>query len=152
MKEFRDIYQNEQQSVYFNPEGMSEGEQTKVINLAIRMFETCKQRFPYILQRCTFFADPEYDALVRLVANDSAWQHPRIEGYDTNPFDQHYWVACDLVRAASIDAVIFDPIFGYVGLERHAPSANTKYYRRKRTVTPHTAAWEGGVRIKTIGI
>ncbi|PIN80158.1 hypothetical protein COV11_04545 [Candidatus Woesearchaeota archaeon CG10_big_fil_rev_8_21_14_0_10_30_7] len=126
--------------------------EAKLVHQIVReTIERLHQEAPYSLRRCTFFADNGYKFLEEAVQNTEA-SNPRIEGCDSNPFDQHYWLAFDL----EIGTIIVDPIFNYFGLERNAgdllPDYKTNYYRRKRKVRPNKSVDEGGVRIKTIGI
>ncbi|MBI4177761.1 MAG: hypothetical protein HY516_05380 [Candidatus Aenigmarchaeota archaeon] len=136
--------------------GLSEEEQVLVRSISTETLSGAVRRFPYALERCTFFADIGYDSLVEAVRKPGA-NNPRIEGDDKNPFNQHYWLAFNLTGTESrARPVILDPIFGYAGLEEHAPDLlddnHVSYYRRKRIVPPHKPQWEGGVRIKTTGL
>lgn len=143
--------------VRLNPNGLSASEQTLIKDIAIKLFNGAKDEFSHALERCTFFADSGHDVLVNLAGDESHLENPRIEGCDKNPFDQHYWVACDLVRKNERGVeVLFDPIFCYVGLAERADDllddGYVRYYQNKRRVKPHKHVSEGGVRIKTIGI
>lgn len=98
--------------VMFNPNGLSKEEQDRVRSLASQLFVGLA---PLDLERCTFFAEPGWERLSILLEGESGVVNPRIEGCDSNPFDQHYWVGADLVREEEQAPLIFDPIFGYVG-------------------------------------
>jgi hypothetical protein len=130
---------------FVNPAGLGGDEQRLVAEVSLKVLEGAKRRRKYALSRCTFFADPGYEALLEATGPHRS---PHIEGDDANCFDQHYWVAFDLAGRN----LIIDPIFNYIGLEEHAQADNKSYYARKRTVKPNTAVWEGGVRINTMGI
>lgn len=147
--ETRKFYESKERIVRLNPDGLTPVEVEMLINFATRLFDGSKIEFIYALERCTFFAEHGYDVLVRLLPEFPALTNPCIEGCDENPFDQHYWLAANLINGADPRAVIFDPIFGYVGL---AEKTRNPYYDKKRLVTPHIPAWEGGVRIKTMSI
>ncbi|MDO8452615.1 MAG: hypothetical protein Q7S79_02585 [bacterium] len=144
--------------IRFNSNGLRPEEFTMVKDVARKIFTGAKARFKYALNRCTFFAEPGYDELREVQKSSSGVSNPRIEGKDDNPYDQHYWVAFDVkTERGVLEAVILDPIFGYVGLEANAkdvfPNPDfLEYYTKKRKVEPHKIAAEGGVRVKTIGI
>ncbi|MFA6602219.1 MAG: hypothetical protein WCT01_00295 [Candidatus Shapirobacteria bacterium] len=147
--ETQKFYESKERTVRLNPDGLTPTEMAMIVGLATQLFDGSKIEFKYALDRCTFFAEYGYDVLVRLVTNHPHLANPRIEGSDKNPFDQHYWLAVDLVSNEVPQSITLDPIFGYVGL---AEKTHNPYYDRKRIVTPHVPAWEGGVRIKTISI
>ena len=126
-----------------NNTGLNEEEQGAVKKIAMGVLNEMEKNQKHCLERCTSFADTGIDYLLRTDA-----ENPRIEGCDENPFDQHYWLAFDINEKQ----VVIDPIFDYIGLESEAPDKNQKYYQRKRKVEAHKPHWEGGVRVKTIGI
>jgi len=152
-----EIFTGPKGKVRLNPNGLSASRQTLIRETAIDLFEKARKDFSHALERCTFFADYGYDALLKIADNKDQLKNVRIEGCDDNPFDQHYWVACDLVQENKQEIpVLFDPIFGYVGLEERAGdilgNKYLRYYREKRKVEPDKPVSEGGVRVKTIGI
>jgi len=155
-REGQPIYEAPKRKVYLNPEGLSNDEISTLTQVANRLFDGSKEKYEYALERCTFFAEPGYDTLVEIIVDTPSLTNPKIEGYDENPFNQHYWVGADLVREDGPKPVVFDPIFGYVGLlEKASTLLNqdyVRYYNNRRTVPPHVPSWEGGVRIKTISI
>ena len=151
------VYETKKGKVVFNPEGLSNIEAGRVKNIALSVFHTLAEDAPYRLEICIFYADPGYDALSEEIEDDPLFVNPRIEGCDGNPFDQHYWLSCDLVRVnGSNDTVIFDPVFGYIGLEKEATKVLVdtylRYYREKRRVKAWMSVGDGGVRIKRISI
>jgi hypothetical protein len=147
--ETQKFYESKERTVRLNPDGLTPAEMAMLVGLATQLFDGSKKEFEYALDRCTFFAEYGYDVLVRLVANHSNLVNPRIEGCDENPFDQHYWLAVDLVGKEVPQSITLDPIFGYVGL---AEKTHNPYYDNKRIVPHGVPAWEGGVRIKTLSI
>lgn len=145
------IFSTPKSEVKFNSNGLSSQEQSVVKQLAVDIFTDIRD---YRLEKCTFFAEPGWEKLSELVEEQGGIVNPRIEGCDQNLFDQHYWVAGDLSDdAKTTRTVIFDPIFGYVGLEKKAGDIlsgdHLRYYREKRRVEPYKHVSEGGVRINT---
>lgn len=143
--------------IHFCSFGLDDAEREDVRDIALQTIRGAKHRDSIALERCTFFADPGYDALVKsLTGRSSSIDNPRVEGDDRNPFDQHYWVAFDVVRKEDVRPVVIDPILRYVGLQEEAyrviPGDNLRFYARKRIVVPHAAVWDGGVRVKTMGL
>jgi len=128
------VYETQETKIFLNPDGLSAEELVTLAQVAQRLFEGSTQKFKYALDRCTFFADTGYDVLVELIPDYPTLTNPQIEGCDNNPFDQHYWLSADLANKKASRKVIFDPIFGYVGL---AKKTQNQYYDHKRIVTPH---------------
>lgn len=148
------IFSAPKSKVEFNPNGLSPEKQSLVKQIATDIFTNTKDND---LQRCTFFAEPGWEKLSELIKEQEIIINPRIEGCDKNPFDQHYWIAGDIVDdKKNPKTIIFDPIFGYVGLEEKADDIlspdHTRYYQEKRKVEPYKHVSEGGVRINTMGI
>jgi|GEM_PF-3464460 len=149
------VFEAPKGKVFLNQSGLSEPEINTLNNVAKQLFERVQKKSRYNLDRCTFFVEPGYKILSEIIKHSSLLSNPRIEGNDKNPFDQHYWVAADLEKAGERETIIFDPIFGYVGLQKKASKTIgelARYYRRKRTVPYGTPYLEGGVRIKTMSI
>ena len=146
----------EGKKISFNPVGLTEPEQALVREVAVATIIGAKQRFQYALERCTFFGDYGRDALEEALAGRSEVANPHIEGDDENPFNQHYWVAFDLLRPEGSVPILVDPIFHYVGRRDQIGDVlspeYTQYYGRARIVRPHKNRLEGGVRVNTIGI
>ena len=136
--------------LYFNGNKLNEQEQKTVKSIVYRLFEELSKQYPWALDRCTFFTDRGYDILLKITNEYPKVKNPRIEGCDYNPFDQHYWLAFDLVNNSEERTIIVDSVFGYIGLENMAEeklsSTHLRYYKEKRHVP------RGGVRVKTIGI
>lgn len=149
------FFEEGRRKVRFNSEGLSEFEQKELKDLAVAVFKGAVELSPSALERCTFFAEPGYKVLMKLIEKSSLFVRAAIRGDDTNPFQQHYWLECDLMREDKLTGeVVIDPIFGYVGLKSRAGNflGDDRFYRRGRNVKPNTPAWEGGVRINTMGI
>lgn len=149
------IFEAPKGKVVLNQSGLSKSEIDTLNKMAKQLFERVKNESRYSLDRCTFFAEPGCKILSEIIKDNSLLTNPRIEGNDKNPFDQHYWVAADLEKDGKKETIIFDPIFGYVGLQKKASKTIgelARYYRRKRTVPYGTPYGEGGVRIKTMSI
>ncbi|MBI4036491.1 hypothetical protein HY386_01260 [Candidatus Daviesbacteria bacterium] len=150
----------EEREISFNTRGLNQTEQDLVRSVAFSVFLGALKCASYSLRRCTFFADIAYEPLVKSLEGIEIASNSRIEGDDENPFDQHYWLAFNLLTEGGgvPEVVLIDPIFGYLGLEKFAGdkfpgwTGHLEYYRRKRIVPWRTPVWEGGVRIKTIGI
>ncbi len=131
--------------------GLSDEEDTLVKNVSLYVLENLSRKEPWALSRCTFFADRGIDYLV-LAARIFPIHDPRIHGDDINPFNQHYWLAYDLLRESQRAEIVLDPIYAYLGKTEFAPETFHYHNERKRRVFAHKAIGDGGVRVKTIGI
>jgi len=140
-----------------NENSLTQEQIIQLKQLANGTIDKLKSEHPWALNRCTFFASTGFSTFQKVLASTPLFTNERIEGKDDNPFDQHYWLGCDVCTTESeTDAIIIDPIFNYFGLERLAKEilgdAFLEYYKKKRIVLPNKPYWEGGVRVKTIGI
>ena len=105
------------------------------------------------MRRCNWFVDTAFPNLKQLCDSHLDLNDPRIVGCDFNPFDQHYWLEVDVVSNTGNQAVIIDPIFGYVGLKEKAVYGSTYYRNEKTRAVPHGVSREnGGVRVNTMSI
>lgn len=140
----------------FNNYGLDDTESDIVFLTSLNTMRGAVEEFRYSLDRCTFFASGGYKPLSREVGKRDMLSDPRIEGCDSSPFDQHYWLAFDIASGDRKKAITIDPIFGYIGMHDHADMVLGKekllYYTSKRIVPPDKPSFEGGIRIKTIGL
>ena len=135
----------------FNPHGLSEEEQEYVIDIAEETINKTNKRIHRSIEACHFFSETGYDFLAEAVSR-SGMKNPCIRGDDENCFDQHYWLSFDVPAGT----VIIDPVWNYVGLEKHSRDildySHAAYYTRQRKVIPHKPRHEGGVKLNTMSV
>ena len=75
---------------YFIDERRLTEEELQLVGSVTReVLEGSVKNFPYALKRCTFFGEYGIGPLLA-AAEKYHLAEPRVEGDDSNPFDQHY--------------------------------------------------------------
>lgn len=127
----------EGQLIRFDLRDIDEDTRTALALLTPQIFARTRELADYAFQRCTWFGEYGYLALAEILKNKTYsrfFTDPRVEGCDSNPYDQHYWIACNISGINAADStLIIDPIFKYIGLQSHN---DNNYYKNKRKVNP----------------